>query len=97
MESTISVRVPAGVRQELDIFVKEEKMVQTSEAARKLLLIGLEEWHKKKALNLLSKGRVTLSKAAQIAKVSIWEMIELAKGQGIRIARERKYLEQDLV
>ena len=95
--ATISVRISEELKDEVMKFAADEKLELTSEAARKLLLIGIEDWHRKKALNLLSKGRITLSKAAEIAKTNIWDMLETAKEHGILIAKERAFIEKDLL
>ena len=58
---------------------KEEKLEQPSEAARKVLTLGLERWREERALQLLGEGRVSFSKAAQIAKMDIWDFTRLIK------------------
>ena len=93
---TISVRISPTVKSEVHQFAKDEKLEQTSEAARKLLLLGLEGWHKKKALGLFTAGKVTLSKAASMAKMNVWEFMEVARQEKTPWIREKRFLEQDL-
>jgi len=46
---------------------------------RELLEQGITEWRKQYALNALNEGKVTFAKAAQMAKLSIWEFADLVK------------------
>lgn len=56
-----------------------EEHVEKSSAVRRLLYEALRKWRVEYALKLLSEGRVTISKAAQIAGVDIWEFITKVK------------------
>ncbi len=93
---TISVRISPAVKQEVYHFSREEKLELISEAARKLLLLGLDEWHKKRALELFLAGRVTLSKAASLAKINVWEFTDLVQQEKIPWIKEKRFIEQDL-
>jgi predicted HTH domain antitoxin len=75
---TIATRVPKEIDEFLQKIMKEEKL-DKSATTRKILEIGISEWRKERALDLLKKGKVTLVKAAEIAGISIYEMIELVK------------------
>jgi predicted HTH domain antitoxin len=48
------------------------------------------------ALALLREGKITRAKAAELAGVSIYEIIELAAKQGIPISYDKEDLEQGL-
>ena len=96
MTNGISVRVSNNMKQEIELFTEEEKLEQVSEAARKLLAMGLEEWRKERALKLLSEGKITLSKAAKISKISVWEMVILIKEKGIVWNKNQDYILSDL-
>ena len=96
MANTISVRVSTKLKEDSHNFAKDEKLEQTSEAARKLLMFGLEEWHKKKALCLLSLGKITLSKAAELTGLSIWELSDLVKQNKTVWLKEKRFIEKDL-
>ena len=80
---TLSVRIPDDMERELKEVVRDEKMEQASEAARKVLAIGLESWRQEKALALLGQGKVTFSKAAKIAKLSLWDFAALVQEKKI--------------
>lgn len=94
--STVSVRVPEEIKQELKLFERDEKLTQTSEATRKLLLIGLETWRREKALRLLEQGEVTFSKAAKLARMTVWEFADLIKQRKVVWIRNREMIRQDL-
>lgn len=94
--STISVRVPEQVRKDLRSFERDEKLTQTSEAARKLLLIGLESWRKEKALKLLGRGEVTFSKAAQIAQLNVWDFAELVRERRVTWITNKEMILKDI-
>lgn len=96
MAETISVRVSPEIKQELKEFAKDEKLEQTSEAARKLLAIGLEEWHRKRALRLFSLGRITLSKGAGLARMNVWDFAQFVKERGTPWIKDKKFIEKDL-
>ncbi len=94
--STISVRVPDEVKQDLKYFEKEEKLTQTSEAARKLLMIGLESWQRERALQLLEQGKVSFSKAAHIAKMDLWSFADLIQERKIVWIKDLDMLREDI-
>lgn len=70
---TVSARVPEDLEEALDEYVEAEN-VERSTAIRALLAEGLTEWRVERALELLGDGKVTLSRAAEIADVSVWEL-----------------------
>lgn len=74
----VSARVPKEIYEGLEQFVKVER-TDKSAAARKLLERGLSEWKKERALALLADGKVTVWKAASIAGISLWEMVDMIK------------------
>ncbi len=75
---TVAARLPRDVEEKLERVMREEDL-DRSAAVRKILEIGVREWLKEKALDLLRKEKVSLAKAAELAEVSLWEMIELVK------------------
>lgn len=76
---TLSVRISDEIKEELEDFAKDEKLEQPSEAARKVLAMGLEKWRQDRALKLLEEGKITFLKAAKIAQLNAWEFAELVK------------------
>lgn len=93
---TIATRVPKEIDNFLEKIMREEKL-DKSTTTRKILEIGITEWRKEKAVELLRKGKATLAKAAAIAGISIYEMIEIVKEKKIDyIHITAKELEEDL-
>ena len=79
---TISTRVPDELEAELEAYLEEERL-DRSTAVRKLLSEGLEEWRREKALERFAAEEITLTKAAQIAELSVWEFAQLANDRDI--------------
>ena len=81
-EVTVSARIPKEMEQEVEALMREEHL-EKSAALRKILHMGLDGYRRERALGLLSERKVTLSKAAEVAKVSIWEMMSIARDRRI--------------
>jgi len=81
-EVTVSARIPRDMEQEVEALMREEHL-EKSAALRKILHMGLDGYRRERALRLLSERKVTLSKAAEVAKVSIWEMMSMARDRRI--------------
>lgn len=77
----ISTRIPDELKKQLEWYAKKE-MIGTAIALRKIMSIGLKEIKLEYALDLYRNGKVTLWKAAEIAGISLWEILD--------IVRERK-------
>ena len=82
----LAVRVPSEIQEEITVIIKEEKLDKAT-VVRNLLEIGIAEWRKQTALELLQKGKVTFTKAAEIAKLSLWEFADLAKQRNVEWVR----------
>lgn len=79
---TISTRVPDDLEAELEDYLEAERL-DRSTAVRKLLSEGLSEWRREQALDRLAAGEITMSKAAEMADLSVWEMTALAEERDI--------------
>ena len=82
----LAVRVPAEVEKEIGEIVEKEKLDKAT-VVRNLLAMGIAEWRIQTALELLQKGKVTFAKAAEIARVSLWEFADLVKQRNIEWVR----------
>lgn len=91
---TISVRVPDELEAELDTYLAEENL-DRSTAVRKLLSEGLDEWRRERALDQLAGGRITFSKAAELAGMSVWNFARLAKEHDITWVAD-DHIDEDL-
>jgi predicted HTH domain antitoxin len=94
--ATISMRLPEHIRHEVEQFERDEKLTQISEAARKLLLLGLESWKKEKALHLLERGKISFSKAASLAGLDVWSFADLVKEQKIVWIKDKEMIKKDI-
>ena len=82
----LAVRVPAELEREILEIIKKEKLDKAT-VVRNLLETGITERRKQTALALLQEGKVTFAKAADIAKLSLWEFADLVKQHGIEWVR----------
>ena len=94
--ATISVRVSDKIKDEIKDYAEEEKLEQTSEAARKLLAIGLEGWKRERALGLVKEGKTTFLKAAEIAEMNVWDFSELVREEGITWIKDKEFIKRDI-
>lgn len=91
---TVSARIPDDLEEELEEFMEEERM-DRSVAIRKLLAERLEEWRRERALDLLERGEVTFSRAAELAGMDPWEFSDLVRERKPAWVSDR-YAERDL-
>ena len=78
----LAVRIPAEVEKELREIIEQEKLDKAT-VVRNLLEIGIVEWRKQTALDFLREGKVTFAKAAEIAKLSLWEFADLVRQRNV--------------
>ena len=72
----INLRVPQEVADDLDRLATEEHLNRV-DVARQILLEGVAHRKQALALQLYREGKVSRSRAAEIAGVSLWEMMDL--------------------
>jgi predicted HTH domain antitoxin len=78
----LGARVPEEIERYLKEFMKMEG-VDKSTAVRKILERGISEWRKERALGLLCRGKITFTRAAEMAGISLWEMLDLVRDRKI--------------
>jgi len=88
----LAVRIPKEIEKEILEVVEREKLDKAT-AVRNLLELGIAEWRKQTALELLRDGKVTFAKAAEMAKLSLWEFADLAKQRNVEWVR---FLPEDI-
>ncbi|KYK31227.1 MAG: hypothetical protein AYK19_04090 [Theionarchaea archaeon DG-70-1] len=84
MQSPISIRPSKEIEKKLEKLIDLEK-TERSTLIRRVLAIGIDEELKKCALQLFKDKKVSLAKAAEIADISIREMMDLIKDKGISL------------
>jgi predicted HTH domain antitoxin len=78
----INLRVPVEVAADLDKLA-EQAHVTRIDVARQILLTGIAERKRNQALELYRQGKASKSKAAGIAEISLWEMMDLIEREEI--------------
>lgn len=72
----INLRVPNEVATDLDTLAEQEHLSRV-DVARQILLDGLTQRKHALALRLYQEDKYSKSRAAEIAGISLWEMIDL--------------------
>jgi predicted HTH domain antitoxin len=80
----LTIRVEDEMYKDIEELTALEKS-DKSTVARQILAKGLQELKKKRAMDLYRERKCTLWKAAQIAGVSLREIIEIAKAEKITV------------
>jgi len=89
----VTARLRTELLKEIEEIAKEESMDRSS-AIQRLLKLGLGEYKMERALNLYRDGKVTLWKAAELAGVSLREMMEAIKARDIPYQCDLEALEE---
>lgn len=76
--ATVAARLSKKEQRELEQ-VMDAEGCDKSRALRSMFERGVSQWKRERALSLLRKGRVSIGKAAELAGVSLLEMIELVR------------------
>ena len=95
MSELVSFRLPADLQKELEIISKEEDK-DKSEIVRELIRLGIKERKIEKAVRLYKEGKVSAPRAAEIADVSLWKMIEIFAERKVEAQYGLKELEEDI-
>jgi predicted HTH domain antitoxin len=82
----LAVRIPAETEKELLEIIEQQKLDKAT-VVRNLLEMGIVEWRKQTALDFLREGKVTFAKAAEMAKLSLWEFADLVKQRNVEWVR----------
>lgn len=91
----ISVRLDKDTLKEVEFLTKEYK-TDKSEVVRRILDKGLKQAKLEKALELLRQHKISVGKAAKLAGVTIYEMVELCKKNEIHVGYTKEDLMRDL-
>jgi predicted HTH domain antitoxin len=73
MGEAIGIRFDDDTLKKIDE-ISEDDDLDRSSAVRKLVNLGYSNHMKKKAIEQYRQGQITLSKAAHLAKMTLWEM-----------------------
>jgi len=91
----ISTRVTEELDDELEWYAKKEKVGKTI-ALRRALDKGLKEIKLEYVLDLYQKGKITLMKAAEVAGISLWEILEIVREKKLPMHYTLEDVEKDI-
>ncbi len=77
----INLRVSEEVASDLDQLAEQEHATRI-DIARQILLEGVAERKRALALDLYRQGKASKSKAAELAGISLWELMDLIEREG---------------
>lgn len=95
MAETISVRLEDKTVKELEKLRGQYKTAR-SEVLRLILEIGIKQLKIEKALQLLRERKISVGKAAELADISMYEILELMKEYDISYGYTLEDLGKDL-
>ncbi|MEM2925754.1 MAG: UPF0175 family protein [Methanocellales archaeon] len=95
MNVVVSFRLPLETLEEIEKIAQEESK-DKSEFIRELLAFGIREKKIENAIKLYREGKATLWRAARVAGVSLWKMIEIMRERKVEAQYGFQELEEDL-
>lgn len=95
MGEAIGIRIEEDFLFSLDKLSKEESLDRSS-MLRKLLHLGFSDYMKYKAKEKYLVRKITLSEAAKMANLTLWEMQKYLVDEGYQSSYSIKDLEEDL-
>lgn len=78
----LNLRLPPEVEGELEEIAREEGLEKTA-LTTSMLTKSIKRWKLERAIKLYQEGRVTMARAAEIAGVSLYEMMDIIHQRGI--------------
>jgi len=94
-EQMVSTRLPDTVVRDLEA-IEEVEQSDRSTTVRKLLSRAIQDWKLDHYSRLYGNGKLTLSRAAREAGVSLWEMMDYVKSKKITAQYELEDFQRDL-
>jgi predicted HTH domain antitoxin len=94
-QDAIGIRLPKDVLTKIERLRREEHE-DRSAMIRKLVMLGYADFVKEKAAERYREGKVTLSKAATEAGLTLWEMEKYLVERGFRSSYATEDLEREL-
>jgi len=95
LSGVVSARLPREMVKLIEEIAREEK-IDKSTVVERALEHYMQEWRLNKAVESYRDGLITLSRAAEIAGVSIWEMIDVLVQKKVTLQYSVEDLEEDL-
>ena len=95
MAEAIGIRIDSDFLKTIDSLSKTEA-IDRSTMLRKLLNLGYSNFIKQKAKENYLSGRITISQAAKMSNLTIWEMQKYLVEEGYKSEYSIKDLEEDM-
>jgi|SRR3989344_125296 len=92
----VGIRLDSKMRGKIETVSKEEHL-DRSMAIRLLLEEGYDNYAKRKAAEEYKTGRITISKAAEKAGFTLWEMEQFLISKGYKSQYSTEDLEEELL
>lgn len=91
----LNVRLTPQIVHEIEEIAQQENRTRT-DVVRQLLLESINRWKLKHALTLYRDGQVTKARAAEIAEVSLYDMHDIIRQQGIPLHYDADEAREDM-
>ena len=94
-EQMVGARLPSDLVRELEL-IQNVEQADRSTTVRRLLARAIRGWKLEHAARQYGERRVSLSRAALDAGVSLWEMMDYARDSKVSVQYDLDDLEHDL-
>ena len=94
MQKPLAIRPTKEIEEKLEKLIRIEK-IEKSTLIRKILNKGIDEELKKCAIELFENRKISLAKAADLANVSLREMMDLIREKGISLHITSEDIQED--
>ena len=94
-EQMVGARLPSDLVRELE-FIQNVEQSDRSTTVRRLLSKAVRAWKLEHAAREYGERRVSLARAALLAGVSLWEMMDYARSGKVSVQYDLDDLERDL-
>ncbi len=94
-DKLMTLRIPLEIDKEIEELARI-KDTDKSKLVRELIFLGVKEKKLEEAVKLYAHGKITLWKAARLAGLSLWKMIEVMEERRIPAQYGKKELEEDI-
>ena len=95
MAEAIGIRLDKEFLKKIEKLSKEE-VLDRSSTIRKLVHVGYQNIIKNKAMQEYTRGKITISEAADMAEITIWEMEQYLVEQGYKSSYSIDDLEEEI-
>jgi len=95
MSEAIGIRLDQDFLEKIERLSKEETLDRSS-TIRKLILEGYQTFIKRKSAKDYIKGKITISEAAHLAEITVWEMEQYLVEEGYRSSYSIEDLNREL-